>query len=188
MKTWVASFALLGLTTGWAQAATDWNAAATAWRTQYRDLALAEAARDACALEVSKPVRRAMKEAREGLRDALVQFGPVEKPREIVKAAGGMDGFCANATLMAEAKATVAAFAAQRQEDGATPKSAQAPAAMVSSTLSANAPTPVIDPNISLIRNCRKAVIAKLGKKAEKNDAFWPTYESCMKDQGAGWF
>ena len=178
-----------------AHAATDWNAATEAWRAQYRELAVAEAAHEACDLAIPKPVRRAMKETREGLRDALSQFSPVENPRAIIKAAGGKDAFCADAKLMADAKAAVAAFSAQAKEDGNKTRKDKAEKTKTEKAdtpatpaMSANAPTPVVDPNIALIRNCRKAVIAKLGKKAEKNDAFWPTYESCMKDQGAGWF
>ena len=178
-------FAVMSATVLPAQAATDWNAATDAWRGQYRALAMAEAAREACGLDVPNSVRRAMKEAREGLRDALAPFGTVEKPRALIKAAGGKEAFCADTAMMAEAKAAIAAFSAQAKEDGNKTKPPSAPAR---SSLSANAPTPVVDPNIALIRNCRKAVSAKLGKKAEKNDAFWPTYESCMKDQGAGWF
>lgn len=179
-------FAVMGATVLPAQATTDWNAATDAWRGQYRALAMAEAAREACSLDVPKSVRRAMKEAREGLRDALASFGTVETPRALIKAAGGKEAFCVNTAMMAEAKAAVAAFSAQSQEDGN--KTKPVPSASARSSLSASAPTPVVDPNIALIRNCRKAVIAKLGKRAEKNDAFWPTYESCMKDQGAGWF
>ena len=179
-------FAVMGATVLPAQATMDWNAATDAWRGQYRALAVAEAAREACGLDVPKSVRRAMKEAREGLRDALASFGTVETPRALIKATGGKEAFCADTAMMAEAKAAVAAFSAQAQEDGN--KTKPIPSASARSSLSAAAPTPVVDPNIALIRNCRKAVIAKLGKRAEKNDAFWPTYESCMKDQGAGWF
>jgi hypothetical protein len=51
----------------------------------------------------------------------------------------------------------------------------------------AKASTPVVDPNTAPIRKWRRVVIGKLGNKAEKkNEAFWPTYETCMKDQGAG--
>jgi hypothetical protein len=170
-----------------AQAATDWNAATAAWRVQYRELAIASAAVKVCDVEVAKPVRKAMDKAREGLRDALVGYGPVENPRALVKAAGGEKQFCGNTAMIDEAKATIAAWSTARRESGnntALPLTAP----VAGQPVAANAPTPVVDPNTALIRNCRKAVIAKLGKKAEKNEAFWPTYETCMKDQGAGWF
>lgn len=170
-----------------AMAATDWTAASAAWRAQYRDLAIAHAAQKYCGLAVAKPVRKAMEKAREGLADALASIGPVETPRALVKASGGKAPFCANATLMNDAKATVDTFAAQRKDSGnaiALPLAAPPAGAPIA----ANAPTPVIDPNIALIRNCRQAVVAKLGKRAKDNDLFWQTYESCMKAQGAGWF
>lgn len=172
---------------GVAEAATDWSAANAAWRAQYRDLAIASAAAKACDIEVAKPVRKAMDKAREGLRDALSGSGPVESPRALVKAAGGEKQFCANAAMMNEARATIAAWSAARRESG---NNAPAPVATppAGQPMAASAPTPVIDPNIALIRNCRQAVIGKLGKKAKNNDAFWSSYESCMKDQGAGWF
>ncbi len=172
---------------GLAQAATDWNAATAAWRAQYRDLAIAAAAANACDIEVAKPVRKAMEKAREGLRDALAGAGRVESPRALVKAAGGEKQFCVNAAMMDEAKATIAAWSAARRESGNN-TALPLPAPAAGQPVAASAPTPVVDPNIALIRNCRQAVITKLGKKAKNNDAFWSTYESCMKDQGAGWF
>ena len=168
-----------------AQASTDWNAAKDAWRAQYRDLAIAEAARRQCDLKMTKPVREAMKDAREGLRDALGASGRVEKIEWIVKAAGGRDAFCANEKLMTQAKDTLARFTAMQAANAAMDKALPASS---SGTLSASAPTPVIDPNIALIRNCRQAVLAKLGARADRNEGFWLTYEACMKDQGAGWF
>ena len=172
---------------GLAEASTDWNAATAAWRAQYRDLAIASAAAKACEIEMAKPVRKAMEKAREGLRNALSGSGPVESPHVLVKAAGGEKQFCANTAMMNEAKATIAAWSAARRESG---NSALTPPAAppAGQPIAASAPTPVIDPNIALIRNCRQAVIGKLGKKAKTNDAFWSSYESCMKDQGAGWF
>lgn len=178
-----------------AYAATDWNAATEAWRAQYRELAVVEAAHEACDLAIPKPVRRAMKEAREGLRDALSQFGPVESMRAVIKAAGGKDAFCADAKLMGDAKAAVSAFSAQAKEYGNKTRKDKAEKTKTEKadppttpSMSANAPTPVIDPNIALIRNCRQATLTKLGKKAKNNDAFWSTYEACMKEQGVGWF
>lgn len=168
-------------------AATDWNAAAEAWRSQYRELAIADAAHRECDIDAPRPVRRALRELLDGLHDTLASIGPVEKPRAIVKAQGGKEKFCANQTLMNEAKATIEKLSAQRKESGANVKLPLAPP-QAGAPVAANAPTPVIDPNIALIRNCRQAVVAKLDKRAKNNDAFWSTYESCMKDQGAGWF
>ena len=169
------------------QAATDWTAAAEAWRGQYRDLVIAEAAGEHCEIKVAKPIRKAMKEAREGLRDALAAFGAPEKPRAIVAALGGKKALCANAGAMETAKATIAKFGADRMESGNnTTLPLAAPHA--GAPIAANAPTPVIDPNIALIRNCRQAALTKLGKKSTDNERFWSTYEGCMKDQGVGWF
>lgn len=186
-KTKQAIFAVvvgLGAGLSAAHATTDWNAANDAWRAQYRELAIAEAARERCDLKISKPVREAMKNAREGLRTALAPNGRVEKINVIVKAAGGRKAFCANERMMKSAQETVAKFTAAYNATAAMGDKT-APAA---AGLSASAPTPVIDPNIPLIRNCRKAVIAKLGAGADRNESFWVTYEACMKDQGAGWF
>ena len=48
--------------------------------------------------------------------------------------------------------------------------------------------TPVIDPDISLIQNCRKSVVRLLGRRSSNNAVFWSKYEDCISDQGAGWF
>lgn len=187
MKKTILSLAVPLLIATPAMAATDWTAAMDAWRAQYRDLVLADAARRHCDIDVPKPVRKAMEQARDGLRDALAAFGSPEKARAIVKAAGGEKGLCANGAAMNDAKATIEKFSAQRTESG---KALNLPLAapQAGAPIATNAPTPVVDPNIALIRNCRQAVIAKLGKSAKNNDRFWSTYESCMKDQGAGWF
>lgn len=170
-----------------AQAATDWSAASEAWRAQYRELAITQAAQKNCGLDVPKPVRRALEQAREGLRDALSSFGPVEKSKAIVQAAGGKAKFCADANMMAQAKATLEKFSAQAAAN-ADKATKAAPAQNASGAIATNAPTPVVDPNIALIRNCRQAVITKLGKQARKDDLFWSNYETCMKAQGVGWF
>lgn len=187
MKRLALGLGLVLASIGLGEAATDWTAANAAWRAQYRELALVAAAEKACDLAIGKPVRKAMEKAREGLRDALAGAGPVESPRALVKAAGGEKQFCANDAMIKEAKATVAAWSAIRRETG-NDKALPVQAAPSAPPIMANAPTPVIDPNIALIRNCRQATLTKLGKKAKNNDAFWSTYEACMKEQGVGWF
>ncbi|MEJ1937587.1 hypothetical protein WDZ92_45935 [Nostoc sp. NIES-2111] len=160
-------------------AGTDWSIAARSWSDQLQELRVADAARRLCGVQAPAASVSLLRTTARGLEQALRPLGSTGGATAPVAAAGGRKAFCADATLMAQAKATLAALAGQTLPDNPTapPKPAMA----------ADAPTPVIDPDVPLIRGCRDAVNRMLGAKRTNNRAFWAKYEACIADSGAGW-
>lgn len=181
----VAAIGWLGLVPAFAE--TDWGIAAKTWKQQLDALYQVDAARRLCGLETTKPQRAMIFTTISGLEQAL--YG-VRTPgsdirswrKEAVRAAGGRKAFCAadSASLKA-AKATLAGIQQKILESEPAKVADAAP-------LPALGPTPVVDPDISLIQNCRQSVLRLLGRRSTNNSQFWSKYEDCMSDQGAGWF
>lgn len=163
-----------------AQAGTDWPVAARAWQEQLQELQTADAARRLCGVPASPATVSVLRTTVRGLRQALAPMPSADASRDVVKGAGGPRKLCANSDLLARARATLAALA--------TTTMAETPPAPPAPPPSATAPTPVVDPDIPLIRGCRGAVNRALGPKRTDNKAFWTKYEGCIADQGAGWY
>ena len=163
-----------------ARAETDWSIAARTWEEQLLELQAADAARRLCDAPASPATVSALRTTVRGLQQALRPIPGADSVGDVVKAAGGRRKFCANTDLVARAKSTLAALAVTTQRADPSPLPAPPP--------SAGAPTPVVDPDIPLIRGCRGAVNRALGPKRTDNTAFWSKYEACIADQGAGWY
>ncbi|MFO1148101.1 MAG: hypothetical protein U1E62_06960 [Alsobacter sp.] len=167
---------------------TDWGVAAVAWKDQLAALYVADTARRLCGVSVAKPVRVSLLTTIRGLEQAL---GVSERARAasekgVVAQAGGRKAFCGNAASMAQARQTLAAVQARAEAAGnmTTPS---APAQPVT-TVNRSMPTPVVDPDIALIRGCRSAAVARTSSKRVDSGRFWTQYERCVADQGAGWY
>jgi hypothetical protein len=183
---------VLVLALGWvglgsASAETDWSVAATTWKQQLDALYAVDAARRLCGIETTKAERAMIGITIGGLEQALYGVRPASFDartwrKEPVKAAGSRAKFCApGSASLSAAKATLADIRQKILESQPQRIAAAAP-------VPALGPTPVVDPDISLIQNCRKAVIRLLGRRSTSNSLFWSKYEACVSDQGAGWF
>ena len=163
-----------------ARAETDWSIAARAWQEQLLELRAADAARRLCGAPASAATVAALRTTVKGLQQALGPMPGTGGTPDAVKLAGGPAKFCANAEAMARAKATLAALSTTTMAEDPPPPAAPLP--------SAAAPTPVVDPDVPLIRGCRGAVNRALGPRRTDNKAFWAKYEACIADRGAGWY
>jgi hypothetical protein len=171
-----------------AAAVTDWGIAATAWKDQLAALYVADAARRFCGVPVSAPVRATLVSTMQGLEQALGVTSRARTASEkgLVAQAGGRKAFCASSSTMAQAKQTLDAVQARTLAAGgnlALPYKPQ-PATKVNASM----PTPIVDPDIALIRGCRTAAIARTGSSRADSSRFWTQYERCVADQGAGWY
>ncbi len=175
-----AAFAAVLATRAAALAGTDWSIAARTWSDQLHELRVADAARRLCGVPAPAASVDLLRTTTKGLEQALRPLGSPGKADAPVVAAGGRKAFCADASLMAQAKATLAGLAAETLPE--TPPAPAKPA------MAADAATPVIDPDVPLIRGCRDAVNRMLGAKRTNNEAFWAKYEACVGDHGAGWY
>lgn len=171
-----------------ALAVTDWSFAASVWKEQLSDLYVTDAARRLCGLPVSEPVESSLRSTIMGLEQALGEGrkAGLAAERGLVASAGGRRKFCADDALMTKAKATRQSLEARVMSTGGNVTLPYQPAKQA--TLSPTMLTPVIDPDIALIRGCRKAAISRTGAKPPASRAFWGQYESCIGDQGAGWY
>ena len=182
----VVALGWLGL--GAARAETDWTSTASAWQQQLHARYLVDLARRRCGLPVTKPERAMIGITIGGLEQALYGVRRAEPDvtawqKEAIASAGGRAGYCKpDSAPLKQAQATLAQVAQSIAQT--EPQNVQPPP----TPLPATAPTPVVDPDVALIRGCRKAVIAKLGRRSASNEAFWTRYESCISDQGAGWY
>jgi hypothetical protein len=168
-------------------AATDWEVASHTWREQLAELYVADAARRFCQIPISNAVASNLRSTIAGLEQAL---GAGSKSagagaerlgeRGVVAEAGGRQKFCADASSVDRAKATLQAIIARVMASGGNMAS---PMQSPQQTSSASSPTPVFDPDVALIRGCRRAVLARRQSKS-----FWSQYERCVSEQGAGWF
>jgi hypothetical protein len=179
---------LLALAAQPARAVTDWSVVAATWKEQLADLYVADAARRLCGMAVSAPVESSLRTTIRGLEQALGTGRKAERAAErgLVASAGGPRKFCADAAMMAKAKATQQSLQASVLATGGNVTLPYQPPQQAA--LSPTMTTPVIDPDIALIRGCRKAAIARTGSRRVDSNAFWTQYERCIGDQGAGWY
>jgi hypothetical protein len=197
-----AAFAALLLVPVSASAATDWSVVSTTWKSQLGELEAASATIQLCKLDVDNDIEAALKQAQHGLYQALGyskqerrSAGTLALATVARQAATQASPCAADGTLVKAAQATLAGIKSSLVADGelkATPPAEPGPPAGVTVNPAQTAQAGVVppsDPNISLIQNCRKAVIGRLGEtRAAKNRVFWRAYEQCIGSQGVGWF
>lgn len=171
-----------------ALAVTDWGIAAAAWKDQLAALYVADAARRFCGLPVSAAAKASMVGAMGGLEQALGTGVRARAASEkgLLADAGGRKAFCASNTTMAQARQTIEVIQSRVAATGGNVPFPQEVAR--SASVKPNMPTPVVDPDIALIRGCRAAAIARSGSARVDSNRFWTQYERCVADQGAGWY
>lgn len=175
-----------------AHAATDWNLTAGIWKDQLADLYLADAARRFCGGGESAALKSTMRSTIAGLEQALgaspTSGAKAERLSELglVAQNGGRKRFCANSSLMKQANAVLLVMQARLAAAGPKPSPSNTPA--VQPPLNPTMLTPVVDPDIALIRGCRTAAIARTGRARADSQRFWAQYERCVSEQGAGWY
>lgn len=171
-----------------AHAITDWSIAANTWKDQLADLYVADAARRLCGIPVSGPVRANLVSTIQGLEQALGATATSRRAGEkaVVAKAGGRKAFCGDQAAMGLARQTLGAVQARVDAAGGNVALPYKVTPVVA--VDASAPTPVVDPDIALIRGCRTAVIQQTGSKRVDSGRFWRQYERCIGDQGAGWY
>ena len=184
----------------WAQ--TDWTAVSAVWSRQLADLRRTQATVLLCKLPVDRAAAVALGQAERGLDRALGLSSRQRREArktafvEVARTAGAMASPCApDSPLVMETASALKAVAARLAAQGTV--TAQAPAepgpapdaVIVPAQPAPTGVAPPSIPDISLIRNCRAAVVKRLGtEQAAQNDVFWPQYEACMAKQGVGWF
>ncbi|MFO1151272.1 MAG: hypothetical protein U1E62_23100 [Alsobacter sp.] len=184
----LAFLVVCAVTSSAAKAETDWSVAAATWKQQLVSLLAADDARRLCGVPASRRVVALIQTTERGLTTALggLRAAGVDRKalrRSAVAAAGGKAAYCRpGSRAVTEAQAMVATFAGRIAATQPQPVQPAAAAGGGSSI------TPVIDPDVALIRGCRAAVIKRLGPRSTNNQAFWAQYEACMGDQGAGWY
>jgi hypothetical protein len=200
-----AAFVVLAALPVSASAASDWSVVSQTWKSQLAELEAASATVKLCRLDVDKTVRGALNQAQHGLYQALGYTKSEQKSSAraalvaLAKEAGTKASPCAaDGPVVKAAQATLAGIRSSLLADGslkATPPAEPGPPAtgvtvypaQTANTQAGVAPTP--DPNISLIQNCRKSVLGKLGDtRAARNRVFWRAFEQCIGSQGVGWF
>jgi hypothetical protein len=171
-----------------AAAVTDWSLAASAWKDQLAALYVADAARRFCGVPVSAPARATLASTIRGLEQALGATSRARTASEkgLVAQAGGRKAFCASSSTMAQAKQALDAVQARTLAAGGNVTLPYKP--QPTTSVNAAMPTPVVDPDIALIRGCRTAAIARAGSSRADSSRFWTQYERCVGDQGAGWY
>jgi hypothetical protein len=185
-----------------AQPDTDWTAAAGVWSGQIAALRKTQATIRFCNMAVTSAVADGLNRAERGLGQALGLTRRQQREArraayaEVARSAGALAAPCApDSPLVSAATASLSSLQARLVEQGAMrasvpPEPGAAPGAVVvPAQAAAVGVVPPADPNISLIQNCRAAVVKRLGEaQAAQNDVFWPQYETCITKQGVGWF
>lgn len=200
-----AVFVALAAVPASASAASDWSAVTQTWKSQLGELEAASATIQLCKLDVDGQVRDALKQAQRGLYQAL-GYGKQERKSSarlalvtLAKQAATQATPCAaDGAVVKAAQATLDGLKSTLLADGAlkgTPPAEPGPPATgvtvypaeTANTQAGVVPAP--NPNISLIQNCRKSVIGKIGEtRAARNRVFWRAFEQCVGSQGVGWF